>query len=64
MVRKIISWLKRHAETVPQELAVCEFDCRKEQCRLGEWQSCERRRWHESLYGSATAPLKRRPATG
>jgi hypothetical protein len=28
---------------VPAEIAVCEFDCRKNQCLHGEWASCERR---------------------
>ena len=28
---------------VPAEMALCEFDCRKDQCLEGEWASCERR---------------------
>lgn len=28
---------------VPADIALCEFDCRKEQCRYDEWSSCERR---------------------
>jgi len=28
---------------VPEGDALCEFDCRKEQCRDGEWASCSRR---------------------
>ena len=28
---------------VPEDLAICEFDCRKEQCMDAEWASCERR---------------------
>ncbi|HXH67860.1 MAG TPA: hypothetical protein VNI81_11715 [Candidatus Limnocylindrales bacterium] len=28
---------------VPPESAICEFDCRKEQCRNDEWATCERR---------------------
>jgi hypothetical protein len=28
---------------VPEEDALCEFDCRRLQCAEGEWESCERR---------------------
>ena len=28
---------------VPEEDAICEFDCPKLQCSEGEWDSCERR---------------------
>jgi hypothetical protein len=28
---------------VPDEDAICEFDCPKLQCSEGEWDSCERR---------------------
>jgi curli biogenesis system outer membrane secretion channel CsgG len=40
------SWqqFKEHlSEEVPEDIAVCEFDCRKSQCLYGEWESCERR---------------------
>jgi len=30
-------------QDVPEDLAVCEFDCRKLQCTMGEWETCERR---------------------
>lgn len=32
-------WIK----DVPEDIALCEFDCRKEQCHYDEWASCERR---------------------
>jgi len=28
---------------VPQDIAMCEFDCRKGQCMQDEWETCERR---------------------
>ena len=28
---------------VPKENELCEFDCRKEQCFLAEWTTCDRR---------------------
>jgi len=31
------------SEPVPEDIAVCEFDCRKSQCSYGEWASCDRR---------------------
>jgi hypothetical protein len=31
------------AQDVPEAIAVCEFDCRKEQCTGNEWAKCERR---------------------
>ena len=30
-------------QSVPEEDALCEFDCRKPQCALDEWSTCERR---------------------
>jgi hypothetical protein len=30
-------------QSVPEEDALCEFDCRKPQCGLDEWLTCERR---------------------
>lgn len=37
-------WLKEPlVEEVPDELARCEFGCRRLDCRMGEWESCEKR---------------------
>ena len=37
-------WFKvQLVEDVPDELARCEFGCRKLECRMGEWESCKRR---------------------
>ena len=30
-------------QSVPEEDSVCEFGCRKQQCTVGEWSTCERR---------------------
>jgi hypothetical protein len=30
-------------EDVPEDLAICEFDCPKNQCTYGEWATCQRR---------------------
>jgi hypothetical protein len=34
---------KQIVQTVPEDCDICEFDCRKCQCTLGEWESCARR---------------------
>lgn len=39
----ILRWLKQQVEDVPDDLALCEFDCRKVQCTSDEWATCERR---------------------
>lgn len=30
-------------QDVPAEIAFCEFNCHKQQCTEGEWQTCPRR---------------------
>jgi hypothetical protein len=30
-------------QIVPEELAVCEFDCRAGNCTVRQWKTCERR---------------------
>ena len=41
---RFIRWIKvQWVGEVPDEIALCEFDCRKDQCLEGEWLSCERR---------------------
>ena len=51
---RLFRWLKGQIVVeVPPENAVCEFDCRKEQCRYDEWASCERRL---SYMASPSAP--------
>jgi len=37
-------WVKDQiVQLVPKDIAVCEFDCRKEQCTWAEWKTCGRR---------------------
>jgi hypothetical protein len=37
-------WLKRQIiREVPEDSELCEFDCRKQQCAMGEWATCDRR---------------------
>ena len=42
-VRKGVAWIKSRVGDVPDDIAQCEYDCRKPQCRQGEWEACERR---------------------
>jgi len=44
LLRERWQWLKGPwIGEVPEDDALCEFDCRKNQCRHDEWASCERR---------------------
>jgi len=43
-IRQFGKWLKAQwIAEVPEELALCEFDCRKNQCASAEWAACQRR---------------------
>jgi hypothetical protein len=42
--QRLVQFVKRSiVRDVPEELALCEFDCRKGQCMLSEWATCDRR---------------------
>ncbi len=44
ILRNIWNWvLRQFAGDVPEDDALCEFDCRKPQCTEGEWETCARR---------------------
>ena len=30
-------------QDVPEDLALCEFACRKSHCTMGDWETCDRR---------------------
>ena len=66
---KLGHWAKEQiVAEVPDDLAVCEFDCRKSQCSWDEWVSCERRiskaagelmpleSLHDDIYASTYLP--------
>jgi len=43
-LQKVWDWVAgQFVRAVPEDEALCEFDCRKPQCREGEWESCARR---------------------
>jgi hypothetical protein len=40
-------WIHNHiVQSVPEDIALCEYDCRKLECSMGEWEHCERRKQH------------------
>ena len=42
-------WVKDQiVQEVPKDTAFCEFDCRKQECTLGEWETCEERLHHNA----------------
>jgi len=44
LVRSTWDWVgKQFVGEVPEDDAVCEFDCRQTRCREGEWEGCPRR---------------------
>jgi hypothetical protein len=44
IVHRAWSWLAQELiQDVPEDVALCEFDCRKPQCTYSEWSNCERR---------------------
>jgi hypothetical protein len=51
---------------VPEEIAVCEFDCRECRCTLVEWAVCEKRkRVDQFVFITSPAALARgHPAVG
>jgi hypothetical protein len=55
-------WLQEGViQNVPEEDALCAFDCHKVQCFLGEWQTCDRRLHKAS---GVLMPPSASPATG
>ncbi len=44
VLSRIWGWVRGQiVREVPEGIALCEFDCRKEQCVMGEWATCDRR---------------------
>jgi hypothetical protein len=43
MFGKLIKWFKFSVASVPEDIAICEFDCDEQECRLQDWEHCERR---------------------
>ncbi len=42
--RRFSRWvMEQIVQDVPENIALCELDCRKGQCSMGEWECCSRR---------------------
>lgn len=44
MFSRFMHFLRNLATEVPEDIAVCEFDCDRTECMEGDWRHCERRR--------------------
>ena len=41
---RLWQFVKRQiVDEVPEDSAICQFDCRKGQCQQREWETCDRR---------------------
>lgn len=47
-------WLRAQVQEVPESVAVCEFNCARLDCCLGDWERCERR--YNSSVEAAASP--------
>lgn len=44
LLRRFRRWVAaRIVQEVPEDIAICAFDCKKGQCTDGEWAICDRR---------------------
>lgn len=55
--------LNQIVQDVPEEIAICEFDCDKPQCRFDTWACCERRLRKAAGELMPLAPSGSRPPT-
>jgi hypothetical protein len=56
-LNRLWEWIiDRISQEVPNQIALCEYDCRNLHCTLGEWEACQGR-----LHKSAGALI---PANG
>jgi hypothetical protein len=42
-IRLLKSFKGKIVQRVPDDLRACEFECRKLQCLMGDWEKCEKR---------------------
>ena len=57
----IWQWIKREfIQDIPDDIALCEYDCRKQECTNEEWLTCERRviRAESELRAPAKHPVR------
>jgi hypothetical protein len=57
-LHRLVTWIRSQIQPVPEDAAVCEFDCHRTDCRHGDWVACERR------LATASLTEERREAQG
>jgi hypothetical protein len=59
---RLWQWVKRQVvQDVPEDIALCEFACRKGQCGMDEWETCDRR--INKAAGELSPPVKKSDLT-
>jgi hypothetical protein len=43
LIVRLARWFRSQVGLVPEDLAVCEFECKKTTCTAAEWRECQRR---------------------
>ena len=44
LLRKVLEWSREQViGDVPEDSAICEYDCREPECTGAEWKNCTRR---------------------
>lgn len=63
-VLRVRNWIREQVvQEVPEEIALCAFDCRKGDCTHSEWEACARRRSHAAGATTLDGPEAAKPAT-
>ncbi len=62
-IARLGRWLRAQVQEVPESLAVCEFDCARPECRMGDWERCERRHKPEPFLGAPSPSPDHTPAS-
>ncbi|HTV14656.1 MAG TPA: hypothetical protein VME68_08070 [Acidobacteriaceae bacterium] len=61
-LKGLIRWIAdQFVRDVPADDALCAFDCKRDQCTLEEWETCERR-IHRAAGELMPAPVLELPA--
>ncbi|NEV62396.1 hypothetical protein [Thiorhodococcus minor] len=54
LTRLRLSFARFWVDAVPDDLAACEFDCRKTRCVEGDWEACAHRLGLDRPSGSSS----------
>ena len=58
MISRLMRRLFQPVTEVPEEIALCEFDCSKTECLQEDWANCTRRlaAQHRQRHGGQSSP--------